>query len=61
MAKPKRTKLGREAQERVSAKIAHLVKAEGKTPKQAAGEAYAEERAGRLRKGGKYVRAGEKR
>jgi hypothetical protein len=41
--------------ERISDKIA-LLRREGKTAEQAAGEAYAMERSGRLRKGGKYVR-----
>jgi hypothetical protein len=42
-------------QKRVGAKIAHLVR-EGKTSKQAAGEAYGMARAHRLGPGGQYKR-----
>lgn len=49
-----RKKLGKKAQSRVSAKIAHLIRTEGKTPKQAAGAAYGMERAGRLGPRGGY-------
>ena len=52
----KKTKVTKAGQRRVSAKIAHLMKSEGKSAKQAAGEAYAEEEAGRLRPGGRYIR-----
>ena len=52
--------LRRAKQDRVGAKIGHLVK-EGKTPKQAAGEAYAMERAGRLGPGGQYKRVKKKK
>lgn len=44
-----------EAQKRVSEKI-RLLRHEGKTAEQAAGEAYGMERSGRLRRGGRYVR-----
>lgn len=44
----------KEQKSRIGAKIAHLVRKEGKTPKQAAGAAYGMARAGRLGKGGKY-------
>jgi hypothetical protein len=44
----------------ISLKIAKLVR-EGKTPKQAAGEAYGMKRAGRLTKRGGYRRVGRKK
>jgi hypothetical protein len=44
---------------RISAKIA-VLRREGKTAKQAAGEAYGMEKQGRLKKGGVYVRAKKK-
>lgn len=47
------------AQARVSKKIGVLVK-EGKSQKQAAGEAYGMERAGRLTKSGDYKRVAKK-
>lgn len=53
-------KLGKAAQARVSAKIAHL-RREGKPAKQAAGEAYGMEREHRLMAGGGYKRATKKR
>lgn len=43
-----------EMQKRISAKIAHLIRVEGKTPKQAAGAAYGMAREGRLGEGGAY-------
>ena len=50
----------KESQKRISEKIPVLMK-EGKTQKQAIGEAYGMEREGRLRRGGIYIRAGKKR
>jgi len=50
----------KEAKKRIGAKIGHLIKQEGKTPKQAAGAAYAMEREGRLGKGGKYKKVKKK-
>lgn len=46
--------------QRISEKIPVLM-AEGKTQKQAVGEAYGMERAGRLRRHGVYVRASKRR
>lgn len=46
----------RRSNRRVSEKIA-VLRHEGKDERQAAGMAYGMERAGRLRRGGKYVRA----
>lgn len=43
-----------ESSKRISEKIA-VLRREGKTAEQAAGEAYGMERSGRLRRGGKYV------
>jgi len=43
-----------EEQKRISEKIA-VLRREGKTGEQAAGEAYSMERSGRLRRGGKYI------
>jgi len=54
-----RKKVRGEAQKRISEKIPVLM-AEGKTQKQAVGEAYGMERAGRLRRGGVYVPKGKK-
>jgi hypothetical protein len=55
----KRKKLGREAQKRVSAKIA-LLRREGKTAEEAAGAAYGMERSGRLGSRGTYRRVGRR-
>lgn len=52
----RRRKVGREAQQRVSEKIAYL-RREGKPAKEAAGEAYGMERSGRLGRHGSYRRA----
>lgn len=49
-----------ESSKRISEKIA-LLRREGKTAEQAAGEAYGMERSGRLKRGGKYVHKREKR
>ena len=46
-----------EEQKRIGAKIAHLVRSEGKTPKGAAGAAYGMAREKRLGPGGEYRRA----
>ena len=58
-----RQQLGRSARQRVSEKIAHLIRtgeypntAEGR--KEAAGAAYGMERSGRLRRGGQYIKKG---
>ena len=48
-------KLSRQAQKRVSSKIA-VLRREGKSEREAAGVAYGMERSGRLRSGGRYVR-----
>jgi hypothetical protein len=48
-----------EEQKRISEKI-RLLRHEGKTAEQAAGEAYGMERAGRLGRHGKYRRVGKK-
>jgi hypothetical protein len=48
-----------ESSKRISEKIA-LLRREGKTAEQAAGEAYGMERAGRLGRGGKYHRVKRK-
>ena len=53
---PSHGKVRGEGQKRISEKIPVLMK-EGKTQKQAIGEAYGMERQGRLRRGGVYVRA----
>lgn len=50
----------RESQKRISSKIA-LLRREGKTAEEAAGEAYGMERSGRLRSGGRYVHVKGKR
>ena len=49
----------RAAQGRISDKIA-VLRREGKTGKQAAGEAYGMEKEGRLMSGGRYKRKGRK-
>ena len=48
----------KEMQKRISAKIRYLIKKEGKTSKQAAGEAYAMADAKRLGPGGQYKHKG---
>lgn len=45
---PKKKTVKRKGQKRISRKIRHLVKTEGKTPEQAAGQAYGQARAGDL-------------
>ena len=55
MARKRVSKKKRAKNERISSKI-EVLEREGKTPEQAAGEAYGMEREHRLRKGGKYVR-----
>jgi len=59
-----RGKMSKGAQKRISEKIEHLIESGEfpNTPKgraRAAGMAYSMERAGRLRRGGKYVRKGK--
>lgn len=49
------SKKKRAKNQRISDKI-ELLKREGKSTDQAAGEAYGMERSGRLRAGGKYIR-----
>ena len=49
---------GGESQQRISEKIA-VLRREGKTAKQAAGEAYGMEREGRLERHGKYKHKGK--
>jgi hypothetical protein len=49
----------RKRDDRVSDKIA-VLKREGKSTREAAGEAYGMEREGRLKAGGKYERVGRK-
>ena len=60
MARKRVGRAKREKNKRVSEKI-ELLRREGKTGEQAAGEAYGMERAGRLGRGGKYRRVGRKR
>ena len=51
---PRRSKPSKEGRKRVSAKIAHLMDSEGKTQKQAVGQALNMEREGRLGPRGGY-------
>lgn len=51
----------KDEQKAISKKIEHLVKEEGKTPKEAAGAAYGMARSGRLTKGGEYVHVGKRK
>jgi len=44
--------MSKKAKKRVSRKIAHLIKTEGKTPKQAAGQAYGMERSRKKKSSG---------
>ena len=50
----------KQSQKRISEKIA-LLRREGKSASEAAGEAYGMERSGRLRRGGRYVRKGKRK
>lgn len=50
----------KESQKRVSEKI-EVLRREGKSEKEAAGEAYGMERSGRLRRHGRYSRKGSRR
>lgn len=58
--KKKRSKKGHGAQQRISEKIA-LLRREGKTGEQAAGEAFGMERAGRLGRHGVYRHVGRRK
>jgi hypothetical protein len=53
---PKKTKVTKAGQRRVSAKIGHMMSAEGKSAREAAGAAYAMEKDHKLQAGGKYIR-----
>jgi len=60
MAKKRVSRKKREKNTRVSEKI-ELLRREGKTGEQAAGEAFGMERAGRLGRHGKYHRVGKRK